>query len=1380
MLKEEYLINEQYIDESKKIVYDALVEVYKIASVSDKIIFLCKQLKKVTQSSDVFLVNYESNNFSFFEVKSYNRILQFYNSWSSTLKLNKTVIIGKENVKFLSDYIFLKRNLLEYFIAIPIFVQANFIGFIALENSKNDFKFVNDAVNIFASMINEHFEKLYESNISNYNLKIVPKGQSNVAKFQLLFNNYLTLLWADDSFYKIIGHTKIDFFKLTRGNTAEFFKRIKPNAFNGQAIMHHFVEHIIQKDGSINYLYIKVYLTNEFKKKIRIAECTCYDITYIKNSSDALIAKMKVSNSIIADVKIGHFIFEYKRGISILTHDSDALDILKIDHDFITNNNDLFTLMEKNDREIFKEAIKKSSLENNFVEFTIKLSKKDVSIYCIVTKVIGEDDFTFHATISDISHVDFGYNDFTPYKNMPGFIAKFMVNDKLRLLEANDGFFEFLGLDINRVNCYMFPPVLKKDVRIVNNNINKMRTGKPISFDFRAKNKDGKVCWLHLEANCIGLIDINPVYLAIFIDITKQRQLELELEEKRIKYDLMDIEEKESFFEYDIINDIFNGPTYFMFEKTLDVNYGYVENYLEKLTMLIPRPNKYIKKWINLLCGVNYDPFEMKFSYEIGDHYITVDYVIEANVVYDGRNPIKVLGKVIDKNKDIEKEEELININKYDNLTNLFSRTYGEGLIKEYLEENHVKSHLLVIDIDDFKRINQTYGYMFGNVILNEFGELLHRTFPSNSIIYRLLDDDFVVFLRDSSIEMAKHYADQVCESISEIYIGDDESSKLSCSVGISSIKYESDFETSLRQASDMVFQIKNCGQGFSAYFPKEYEEKEVLNEISRGHISDVPFTYLKRDKDIIFFAYEILEKTKNFRNALNILLSRAGKEFKLCSISIISTIVKDNKYDIKYWWEDNNQYGNVLDFLGSIEKQLFEVFTNINTKSIEDFKNCICIGNKNHINNILVCGERNIASNNEVIILEPAEKTTIWTNSEKELIFELSKIILAHIKKARAYSISEEKNKFLSKMSHEIRTPLNIIIGMANLTMNIKNHNATISRYLKTIDISAKYLLSLVNNLLEMSRIESGKMKLAEEVFNLSEYAENLNSMMSVQAKEKNIEFKIEKDIKHNIFIGDSVRLNQVLINLISNAIKFTPEYGKVTLTIKQVDEKDNLAFINFSIKDTGVGIKKDRIKKVFEPFEQEDKNTSNRYGGTGLGLSISNNLVYMMGGVINVKSEENKGSEFEFTIPIRTNCDVAKNNLINFNSLCNKRILVGEDNNLNAEIVKTLLENVGAKVEVACDGNEVIKSFTNHNKNYYDIILMDVRMPNKDGLVATSEIRKINRNDASSIPIIAMTANAFEEDINECYNAGMNGYIAKPIDIEKLYTQLNKVLST
>lgn len=380
-------------------------------------------------------------------------------------------------------------------------------------------------------------------------------------------------------------------------------------------------------------------------------------------------------------------------------------------------------------------------------------------------------------------------------------------------------------------------------------------------------------------------------------------------------------------------------------------------------------------------------------------------------------------------------------------------------------------------------------------------------------------------------------------------------------------------------------------------------------------------------------------------------------------------------------------------------------------------------------------------------------------------------------------------KTTFLNSMSHDIRTPMNAIIGFTSLAVTHIDDQKRVKSYLDKILTSSKHLLSLINDILDMSRIESGKVKIEESEVSLPEIMQDLKTILQADIKAKQLSFQMDTaDITNETILCDKLRLNQVLLNLLSNAVKYTKPGGSVSFCVIQTETSpEGFSSYQFRVKDTGIGMSKEFMAHLFEPFEREQTATVSGIQGTGLGLAITKNLVDMMHGTITVNSEVGKGSEFVVSFSFRVKdapeaivpeAEKAEEEVPSAQFLIGKKILLVEDNELNQEIAKTVLEGAGLVIDTAGDGTEAVAAMKAAQAGTYDLILMDIQMPVMDGYEAARAIRAMEDPAKAGIPIVAMTANAFEEDRQRAVDAGMNDHVPKPIDVPRLIETLRRIL--
>ncbi|MGN8653526.1 ATP-binding protein [Blautia obeum] len=378
----------------------------------------------------------------------------------------------------------------------------------------------------------------------------------------------------------------------------------------------------------------------------------------------------------------------------------------------------------------------------------------------------------------------------------------------------------------------------------------------------------------------------------------------------------------------------------------------------------------------------------------------------------------------------------------------------------------------------------------------------------------------------------------------------------------------------------------------------------------------------------------------------------------------------------------------------------------------------------------------------------------------------------------------NEAKTRFLFNMSHDIRTPINAIIGFADLLEKHIDEKERVRDYIGKIKSSSEFLLSLINYVLETARIESGKTSLKKEVCCASRLIESLTDIFEPEVCKKGLTYSYTKDIEHEYVMGDETKVREIFINIIGNSLKYTPAGGKITIDIREIPfDRENYIAYKIVVEDTGIGMSEDYLPHIFEEFSREHTSTESKVVGTGLGLPIVKALIDLMGGTIEIESEVGKGTKTTVMIPfeIATQEQILeeqqKEKEFVPEDIKGKRILVAEDNELNAEITLTVLKEKGLLVERAANGKECVEMLKEKPADYYDMILMDIQMPEMDGYQATEMIRNLGDSRAA-VPIVAMTANAFEEDRQKALDAGMNAHVSKPVDMNVLFRVMAKFI--
>ncbi len=381
--------------------------------------------------------------------------------------------------------------------------------------------------------------------------------------------------------------------------------------------------------------------------------------------------------------------------------------------------------------------------------------------------------------------------------------------------------------------------------------------------------------------------------------------------------------------------------------------------------------------------------------------------------------------------------------------------------------------------------------------------------------------------------------------------------------------------------------------------------------------------------------------------------------------------------------------------------------------------------------------------------------------------------------KKAReAQEANRAKSEFLSRMSHDVRTPINGIVGMIAIAKDNPNDKARVLACLDKIEVSAGSLLALVSDVLDLSKLETSGMVLSSEPFNVQKMCDDVLDLQKIIASEKGVEVYVDHaDFPHPCVVGDAKHVRSIVINVLNNAIKYTNPGGRVTCSYHELEASDQHLIGEFVIADTGIGMSEEFVEHMFEPFVQERSDARSTYQGTGLGLAIVKQTVDLMGGTVDVRSQQGVGTTFAIRLPFDVAADGSCADLRPVDlDLAGRRFLVAEDNDLNLEIIQYVLEDAGAHVNVARNGQEAIDAFMRAQPGTFDAIIMDVMMPQVDGLEATRQIRVSPKADALSVPIVGMSANVFAEDIERARAAGMSEYVVKPVDLDKLAAALHK----
>lgn len=718
----------------------------------------------------------------------------------------------------------------------------------------------------------------------------------------------------------------------------------------------------------------------------------------------------------------------------------------------------------------------------------------------------------------------------------------------------------------------------------------------------------------------------------------------------------------------------------------------------------------------------------------------------------------------------------------YDSITSFYR--LGSGLeVVETLCRDDPEGVLVLLEIQQFSKIDERYGLIFGDIILEQFAGLLAKRFQEDGLnggIYiRAGADQMLVWLPVCTTGPVVRSVQRLEKEFGALT--DEKHLSLSLKCGIAVTGSRNSLSEALEQTKTALTAARHGKQEIMFY--------EELSTVEKACAVDVAFAEvasLERLKEMTLssIALNLFDRDGDTSVVLDILALKLQEKYHLTDIVIThfngEYMVNNLLYCWKTWEKKDGWDGMVhcseKQYQHFVETQeMQQLLTSGESIWKEPLIQPFASGRNDIVFHMTDNGQYSGS-----IVFRDIDQDVLEKKEECKCLEEISAIIQNRLNLERHDLSAKAKSDFLARMSHEIRTPMNGIIGMTEIALKDGQTEERRIDCLRKIEYSSEYLLGLINDILDMSKIESGKMRLIEEKCNLMEMIQGLRPLLEAKLNENNIQYIADIQLKNHWFMADSLRLNQVLVNLLGNALKYSRPDGHVWLTVRETEEEKGFSNLYFQVRDDGIGIAPEKQQLIFRQFEQADNSENARKQGTGLGLAISRRIVRMMDSDIKLESEPGKGSSFSFNVKLqpvsgeKTTVTSQPEEI----SFPGKRILVVEDNELNMEIICTILENYGIKTEQAVNGKEAVRRMEESVPGYYDMIFMDIMMPEMDGLEATRTIRNLDREDCKKIPIYAMSANAFDEDVKRSLASGMNGHLSKPVNLQVLEKTLQKVL--
>ena len=722
-----------------------------------------------------------------------------------------------------------------------------------------------------------------------------------------------------------------------------------------------------------------------------------------------------------------------------------------------------------------------------------------------------------------------------------------------------------------------------------------------------------------------------------------------------------------------------------------------------------------------------------------------------------------------------------------DKLTNLLVAGEGRRAIEQYLSDEIDKDGMLfLVDVDHLWKINEMYGCFFGDEAIKEISNLVLDRTNKEDVVARIGGDEILIYRQGISVKEAYAFAGDICQEVKELYQNEKQENVLSCSIGMMNSGLIKDYEELLKYAEFALEYVKQSQSGEVLYYmdmKEEIDESIQNNQYTpREDYNEVRFG--SRSKDTLLFVRKLLEKSKSLKTAISMLMARIGREYGLNRIAIMETDQDFLCNRVIFQWKHHENMESLPEKM-SITKMDFDMLKEQFLKNeyiIAEHASLDVDVNQEERGadcSLLICNLSEEEDITSLMIYECEEAEAGWPEEICELLKEIANLIVLYHHRESMNREIKEKSEFLSGISHEIRTPMNAIYGWTSIARKHTDDKYKVKEYLDKIDTSSKYLLSIMDEILDVESMENGHFEAAREEFSLKELYSQIEDLFQEQMEENQMKLYLVNQSEKDCFLGDKKHLQQSIVNILDYVIKNTDKNSSVTLHSMQSGDLGEKS-VRFTIESTGTYAYSDEMEQLKEMLEEKENMFRTKVGEISLPLLISNRFIQSLGGCMEV-GELESGMYLSFSIPLEPTDDVIRKeeNQEREYNFAGKRLLLVEDNSLNVEVAQTLLEMVGFEVDVAENGKVAVEKFNRNEDGSYDAILMDIRMPVMDGLEATRQIRNLGKKDSRTISIVALSANAHDEDARKSIANGMNGHLAKPIEVSNLYRMLEQLIT-
>ena len=878
--------------------------------------------------------------------------------------------------------------------------------------------------------------------------------------------------------------------------------------------------------------------------------------------------------------------------------------------------------------------------------------------------------------------------------------------------------------------------------------------------------------------------------------MVKQELMIAEMAKEEIKTSLALAATKDILFEYDIENDSFSSNGTIHGWKRKDIYIEHFMDYIDGMHWVSDEFPNAVHRYMAVPEEFgNHFQEEVQLSFiEDGTEYPVWAY-FELNVIRNTEgNPVTVIGKLRDVTQMKLESVKMQEAKKFDALSGMYHYASMHKIIKEmaghYISALH---QIMIIHVKNIQDIAKCYGDVYRDFVLVNVAEIIKNAVNDKEILTcRLSDGVFLIYVADTERIDDITLRQQINTGLRELQVGEMEVKQLEYDFGyyIGEEGIDELVSVALRFVGaedlaqmDIVGGLVDVSQN-SGVIVADDKPYHSLPEADRASACDDFF------KNIA----SLLAGTTDIQSAMRMTISRVGKFFGLSGVRIYEFPDTTQSVLSAFSWALDEQTDKACNgFLLTVGVRDFFIKNFGKSRIIDNttgaFRDFFAKFGESPVllegYSSLICPVMQEEECKAVIIYDMAGSYS-WTDEEKELLLGISKAISEDLITYLVDSFGKTKNAFLSNLSYEIRSPINAIMGMTEIARGQLDNMEQVEHCLDSIDTSSKQLVTIVNDVFDLSKMELGRMKLVKEVFSLEDMMAQIENQMILEAKRKDIEFILERRFQENLLYGDVSRIFQVVSYLIENALRYTKRGGSVRAMVEETANSGEEVTLFVEVQDNDEGIRQEQKEKIFVAFEQDDARQKDKYGDTGLDLAVCYHLVQMMGANLEVKGESGQGTTFYFSLKVAIPGAEQKLHFVSEQEgrkkgtvdLTDKKILLAEDNTVSAEIVKRLLERHGAIVSVAENGEVCVEKFCQSEIGEVSFILMDINMPKLNGHEATRKIRLMEREDAARVPIIAMTANAFEEDMEQSLAAGMDAHLAKPIQMKALLEEVANVL--